>query len=100
VQKEYVFLSTELKYQNEVQRRKYKMTKTVTFNEAKTQLQKLLAFTKNGNEIIITQDNIPLARLVPIHSKNKSRIAGLSEGKISAGDDFDEPLPDDFWLDV
>jgi hypothetical protein len=27
-----------------------------------------------------------------------SRIAGLHRGAIQTSDDFDEPLPDDFWL--
>jgi hypothetical protein len=28
----------------------------------------------------------------------KKRIAGLGEGTIWISDDFDDPLPDEFWL--
>jgi hypothetical protein len=39
------------------------------------------------------------ARLGPVvaHSKKK-RVAGLNRGTISTNEDFDEPLPDEFWL--
>jgi antitoxin (DNA-binding transcriptional repressor) of toxin-antitoxin stability system len=40
-----------------------------------------------------------VARLVPVvaHSK-KEGVAGLNRGTISTSEDFDEPLPDEFWL--
>jgi hypothetical protein len=31
------------------------------------------------------------------HTKKK-RVAGLNRGTISTSEDFDEPLPDEFWL--
>ena len=40
----------------------------------------------------------PLARLVGIESNSKKRIAGLNQGEIRVSDDFDAPLPDEFWL--
>ncbi len=76
------------------------MTKTVTIHEAQKQLLKLVAFAKEGNEIIIVKDDTPLARLVPVSSPAQPRIAGLSKGKIWASDDFDAPLPDEFWTGV
>jgi len=30
--------------------------------------------------------------------KPKKRIAGLNRGEILESDDFDAPLPDEFWL--
>jgi len=75
------------------------MTKRVTVNDAKTHLLQLLTFAMKGNEVIITEDNKPLARLVPAEQpkKNKSRVAGLNKGKIWIDDDFDKPLSDEFW---
>jgi prevent-host-death family protein len=74
------------------------MTQTVSIDEAKDRLQDLLNLASEGNEVIITDDGKPLARLVPIASpKNKKRIAGLNRGQIWTSDDFDEPLPDEFW---
>lgn len=74
------------------------MTKTVTLEEAQSQLQKLLSFAKKGNEIIITKNDKPLGRLVPMSSGTESRIAGLSKGKILMSHDFDAPLSNEFWL--
>ena len=31
-------------------------------------------------------------------SRQEPRIAGLHEGQTVISDDFDEPLPDEFWL--
>lgn len=74
------------------------MTRTVNIDEAKNQLTDLLALALDGNEVIITEDGKPLARLVPVASSSKkNRVAGLNRGKIWASDDFDEPLPDDLW---
>ncbi len=74
------------------------MTKTVTVHDAQTQLLKLLSFAMKGNEVIIVKDDKPLARLVPISSTSQPRIAGLHRGKIWVSDDFDAPLPDEFWI--
>ena len=31
-------------------------------------------------------------------SRKEPRVAGLHEGQTVISDDFDEPLPDEFWL--
>ncbi|MDQ3255575.1 MAG: type II toxin-antitoxin system prevent-host-death family antitoxin [Acidobacteriota bacterium] len=74
------------------------MTRTVNIEEAKNQLSDLLALALDGNEVIITEGGKPVARLVPITSPQKKRIAGLNRGKVWASADFDEPLPDEFWV--
>jgi prevent-host-death family protein len=75
------------------------MTQTVSVHEAQDKLPDLLAQALAGNEVIITEDGTPVARLVPVvaHSKKK-RVAGLNRGVILTSEDFDEPLPDEFWL--
>lgn len=35
---------------------------------------------------------------VPVSSPRKKRVAGLNRGAIWTSEDFDEPLPDEFWL--
>ncbi|MGH7599280.1 MAG: type II toxin-antitoxin system Phd/YefM family antitoxin [bacterium] len=73
-------------------------TQTVTLQEAQTRLAELLTLAQTGNEIIIADGGQPLARLVPIAgSKPPRRVAGLDRGKIWMSDDFDAPLPDEFW---
>jgi prevent-host-death family protein len=75
------------------------MTQTVSVDEAQDKLPDLLADALAGNEVIITDHGTPVARLVPVvGSAKKKRIAGLNRGMISTAEDFDEPLPDEFWL--
>jgi prevent-host-death family protein len=75
------------------------MTQTVTVDEAKKELQDLLAQALAGNEVIITERGKPVARLVPVETHStKKRVAGLNRGSISTSENFDEPLPDEFWL--
>jgi antitoxin (DNA-binding transcriptional repressor) of toxin-antitoxin stability system len=50
-----------------------------------------------GNEVIIADDDKPLARLVPISESKQLRIPGLNRGEIWTSEDFDEPLPESFW---
>ena len=68
-------------------------TKTVDVREAQTQLKELLSEVQEGVEVVLTEDSTPVARLVPV----TPRVAGLHAGAISTSDDFDEPLPDEFW---
>ncbi|MCY7348225.1 MAG: type II toxin-antitoxin system prevent-host-death family antitoxin [Pyrinomonadaceae bacterium] len=60
------------------------MTKTVTLNEAQTQLRGLLALARNSNEIIIEENGEPLAKITPIEKpkEQKQRVAGLGKGTI------------------
>ncbi len=75
------------------------MTKIVSINEAQTQLQGLLALARNGDEVIIEENGEPSARLIPIKKKQqKERVLGLREGQVWTSDDFDDELPDSFWL--
>ena len=75
------------------------MTKIVSINEAQVQLQGLLALARNGDEVIIEENGEPSARLIPIQkTERKERILGLREGQVWTSDDFDEELPDSFWL--
>ncbi len=76
------------------------MTRTVSVDEAQEKLQDLLAQALAGNEVIITEHGKPVARLVPVPVAlpKKKRVAGLNRGTIWTSDDFDQPLPDEFWL--
>ncbi len=75
------------------------MTKTVSISEAQSQLQGLLALTRNGDEVIIEENGEPLARLVPIEKfEPKQRVLGLGRGEgYFMSEDFDDELPDEFW---
>ena len=72
-------------------------TKTVDVHEAQTHLIDLLSLVTAGTEIILTEDNTPLARIVPVAGATTPRVAGLHPGAIWTSEDFDEPLPEEFW---
>ena len=74
------------------------MTKTVSLNES-VSIQAVLAWTRNGDEVVIEENGEPLARLLPIQRpEKKARILGLREGQVWLSDDFAKELPDSFWL--
>lgn len=72
--------------------------RTVDVNEAQANLRELLSLVLEGTEIVLTEGDTPLARLVSIAPQPKTpRKAGLHTGAIWTSDDFDEPLPEEFW---
>jgi prevent-host-death family protein len=75
------------------------MSETVSVEEARNKLSDLLAHALAGDDVIITEDGTPVARLVALTPRIKrKRVAGLNRGSISVSDDFDEPLLPEFWL--
>jgi prevent-host-death family protein len=73
------------------------LCRTIDIDKAKSQFADLITFARQGGEVII-KDGKPLARLVPIAQLKKKRIAGLNRGTIWTSADFDELLPDEFWM--
>ncbi len=69
------------------------LTKSIDLSEVQAHLKDLLSLLVSGTEIILTEGNKPIARLVPF----VSRTAGLHSGSFWTSDDFDEPLPEAFW---
>lgn len=70
-------------------------TKTVDVDEAQPHLQELLSEVQAGTEILLTEGGTPVARLVPV----TPRVAGLHPGAIKTTDDFEQPLPEEFWAE-
>jgi antitoxin (DNA-binding transcriptional repressor) of toxin-antitoxin stability system len=66
--------------------------------EAIELFEKLTDRVINGEEILMTQNNIPVAKLIPFSKEKKSTKrkvrAGSGEGMIKILDDFDKPLAD------
>jgi prevent-host-death family protein len=71
--------------------------KTVEIQEAQTHLKELLSLVGTGTEIVLTEGNTPVARLIPIEPPSTPRVAGLHQGMMWTSKDFDEPLPETFW---
>ena len=68
---------------------------TVEITNSLLQLADLVSLTQQGMEVIFTRGDQPLARLMPIP---KPRVGNLNPGSISITEDFDTPLPDEFWV--
>ena len=69
--------------------------RTVTFDEACAHIAELL---RSGEEVVVVEGSKPLARVLPVEPQRKPRIPDLNKGAIWTSDDFDAPLPDDFWI--
>ena len=71
--------------------------KTTAISELKAHLSDYLKQVKSGNEVLVTDRGKPVARIVPISNKTRSRgsFSGMEkEGLIKLGSG---KLPNDFW---
>jgi prevent-host-death family protein len=65
---------------------------TVTVHVAKTTLSQLLARVEAGEEIVLARGKVPIAKLMPIRQRRKTRRFGALRGIVSVGPEFFEPL--------
>ena len=72
---------------------------TVNIHQAKTNLSRLLARVELGEEIVISNRGLPVAKLVPFRTSLDRRSSlGQDRGKFVLPDDFNAPLPEDILL--
>ena len=76
------------------------LTKKLDIQQISISIIDLLALVKDDTEIVLTDGDMPLAKVTPIDriQENIAPKAGLNLGAMVMSDDFDEPLPDEFWL--
>ena len=71
---------------------------SVSLEEAEHSLSTLIQNVMKGEEILITQNKKPIAKLVSVRKKNtfhqKIIKAGSAKGLIKIADDYDEPKED------
>lgn len=67
----------------------------INTHQAKTHLSKILQIVIGGEEVYIGKAGKPVAKLVPVTQKIRTRKGGLLKGKIEISKDFDK-LPDEF----
>jgi prevent-host-death family protein len=60
-------------------------------HEAKTQLSRIIARVENGEEIVISRDGEPVAKVVPILRRVHRTSEGSLKGRLVLGDDWDSP---------
>jgi prevent-host-death family protein len=66
----------------------------VTIDEAKVQLPDLIKEAIYGEDVIITKENIPVVKLIPVPREIPKPQFGNAKGLITISEDFDEPLED------
>jgi len=57
------------------------------------QKPELLKLIQQGEEIMILQHNVPVAKITPLPKKSKRKL-GSATGLFSMSDDFNKPLSD------
>ena len=71
---------------------------TIDIYELTPQAQELLSKIESGEEIVITADNKPVAKIILVNGqivpKRKRRQAGTAKGTFWMAPDFNEPLDD------
>ncbi|MEH2085208.1 type II toxin-antitoxin system Phd/YefM family antitoxin [Nostoc sp.] len=75
------------------------MSITVNVSEVTAKFSELLSQVLLGEEVVIAQKGIPVARLVALTDTTSPRIPGLDKGKVIIAPNFDEPLPEDILND-
>ena len=66
---------------------------TVSIQEAEAKLSELIRKLKPGDEVVITENNQPVARLVHPATSRAPRKLGTLKGTVTyMAPDFDEPL--------
>jgi len=74
------------------------VTKTIDIQNTQVSLEDILLLVRKGAEVIFTDASMPLARMTPLKNLPKARTPELHAGAIQTSEDFDEPLPDEFWM--
>jgi hypothetical protein len=85
--------------------------KTIDIDQSAPSLKELIQLAKQEDEIVLAEGQKPVAKVIftptpgePAVPKKGERVAGLGDrlglhlGAIEAREDFDEALPDEFWL--
>ena len=66
----------------------------VDIDQVNSQIESLLHSALNGNEVIITQNDLPVLKLVSVLRSQKRRQSGSAKGLIWMSPDFDQSLED------
>ncbi|NJM19866.1 MAG: DUF2281 domain-containing protein [Richelia sp. RM2_1_2] len=64
----------------------------VDISQATNSPETLFQTVLDGDEVVITQDNEPILKIVRVNQPRKRRQSGSAKGLIWMSDDFDAPL--------
>ncbi|MBN9517977.1 toxin-antitoxin (TA) system antitoxin [bacterium] len=73
---------------------------TYDISELPARYAEAVARAEQGDEVIVTAPGQRPVRLLPgpPPPSNTPRVANLHPGAMTMSPDFDDPLPDEFWL--
>lgn len=71
------------------------MSASVNIYNAKTQLSQLINRVERGEEIVISRNGRPVARLAPLAAMKRDRTPGLLKGRIAIKAGFDDMTEQD-----
>ncbi|MFH0823005.1 MAG: type II toxin-antitoxin system prevent-host-death family antitoxin [Pseudomonadota bacterium] len=66
----------------------------VDIQQAEEHFRELVELAAAGEEVIISKEDRPLARLTPIVERKRNRRFGSAKGLIAFTEDFNEPIED------
>lgn len=72
--------------------------KIIDITDEKITLEELLRIVETGTEVTLISGEKPVAQLLPVITPDMPRIFNLHPGAFEISDDFDDELPDTFWL--
>jgi prevent-host-death family protein len=67
--------------------------KTVNIYEAKTRLSQLVDEAASGEDVVVSRNGKPVARITRLAPPRRRVVFGVLEGKVKVAKDFDAPLP-------
>jgi prevent-host-death family protein len=68
---------------------------TVDIYEAKTRLSQLVEKAASGEDVVVSRNGEPLARITQLASQKRRITFGVLKGKVKIAADFDAPLTND-----
>ena len=72
--------------------------KTIEVMAENTSLGDLVELAQREAGVMLTKSGQPVAQVIPMSTTSKPRIAPLHPGAWDVSADFDDPLPEEFWL--
>ncbi|MBM3980581.1 MAG: hypothetical protein FJ304_09895 [Planctomycetes bacterium] len=75
-------------------------TLTIDVNELPARYAEAVARAQHGDEVIVTATGADPVKIVPVPVTTPKRewVFNMNPGAVIPAPDFDDPLPDEFWL--
>jgi antitoxin (DNA-binding transcriptional repressor) of toxin-antitoxin stability system len=70
----------------------------ISLQDAKDNLPELINLVEQGEDVFIIGDKETKIKLVSFTKKSKKRVFGQHRNLAVMSEDFNNPLPDNFWL--